>query len=121
MQRFGVGKKEMEFARLLWKQEKIRSGEVVRLCAEAFGWKKSTTYTILRRLCDRGLFQNEDSVVTPLITEEEYVVSVAEEMLNDKFDGSLPLFIGIVTKYYKLSEEDREKLRTIIEEATPTD
>lgn len=121
MQRFGIGKKEMDFARLLWQQGELRSGEVVRLCAEAFGWKKSTTYTCLRHLCELGLFQNVNCIVTPLITEEEYVVSVAEALLKDKFEGSLPVFIEIVTKHYKLSEEDRKKLRTIIEEAPTTD
>lgn len=121
MQRFGVGKKEMEFARLLWKTGEIRSGALVCLCAEKFKWKKSTTYTILRRLCERGLFQNVNSIVTPLMTEEEYVVSVAEAILNDKFDGSLPLFMEIVTRQYKLPEEDRKKLIEIIEAVTPTD
>ena len=121
MQRFGVGKKELEFARLLWKTGEIGSGALVRLCAEEFGWKKSTTYTVLRRLCERGLFQNVNSIVTPLITEEEYVVSVAEAILNDKFDGSLPMFMEIMTKHYKLSEDDRKKLAKIIEAVTPTD
>lgn len=121
MQRFGVGKKEMEFARLLWERGEVPSGETVRLCAEAFGWKKSTTYTCLRRLCERGLFQNVNCIVTPLMTEEEYVVSVAEELLKDKFDGSLPAFIETVTKYYALSEKDRDELRKIIEETPTTD
>jgi len=121
MQRFGAGKKETEFAKLLWEKGTMRSGEAVRLCADVFGWKKSTTYTFLRRLCERGIFQNVDSVVTPLMTEEEYCVSVAEAILKDKFDGSLPLFMEIMTKHYKLSEEDRKKLIAMIEEVTPTD
>ena len=115
MQRFGIGEMEMKMAKLLWDREGIGSGAVVKLCAEEFNWKKSTTYTMLRRLCEHGLFQNVNSVVTSVMSEEEYKAKVGAELINDKFDGSLPLFVASFTKHHKLSEKDRKELLAIIE------
>ena len=115
MQRFGIGEMEMKMARLLWDREGIGSGAVVKLCADEFGWKKSTTYTMLRRLCEHGLFQNVNSIVTSVMSEEEYKAKVGAEMINDKFDGSLPVFVAAFTKHNKLSEKDRKELLAIID------
>lgn len=117
MQRFGIGEMELKFARLLWEREGIGSGEAVKLCEKEFGWKKSTTYTMLRRLCEHGLFQNVRSIVTPLMSEEEYTAKVGEEMINDKFNGSLPVFVAAFTKHRGLSKKDKEELLAIIEDA----
>ncbi len=117
MQRFGIGEMEMKMAKLLWDREGIGSGAVVKLCAEEFGWKKSTTYTMLRRLCEHGLFQNVNSIVTSVMSEEEYKAKVGVELVNDKFDGSLPMFVAAFTKHRGLSKNDKEKLLSIIEKA----
>lgn len=114
MQRFGIGEMEMRMARLLWDREEIGSGAVVKLCADEFGWKKSTTYTMLRRLCERGLFQNVNSIVTPLVSEEQYIAKVGKDLLDDKFDGSLPMLVALYAKYYELSDKDRQELLPII-------
>lgn len=100
MQRFGIGDMELELARLLWEEKEIRSGKVVILCAEKFNWKKSTTYTMLRRLCEHGLFQNVDTIVTPLKSEEEYNADVVQELINDKFEGSYMKLQITYEKYY---------------------
>lgn len=117
MQRFGIGEMEMKMAKLLWDREGIGSGAVVKLCAEEFNWKKSTTYTMLRRLCEHGLFQNVNSIVTSVMSEEEYKAKIGEQMVDDKFDGSLPVFVASFTKHRGLSKADKEKLLAIINEA----
>lgn len=114
MQRYGIGEQEMKFARLLWDREGIGSGEVVKLCEKELGWKKSTTYTMLRRLCEHGLFQNVNSIVTSLMSEEEYKAKVGADMINDKFDGSLPGFVAAFTKHQGLSEKDKKELLDLI-------
>lgn len=115
MQRYGIGEKELAMARLLWDREGIGSGAVVTLCKEEFGWAKSTTYTMLRRLCDHGLFQNVNSVVTSVISEEDYRAKVATDLVNDKFNGSLPEFVGMVIKGKKLSKADKAELLKLVQ------
>lgn len=114
MQRFGIGEKEMEMAKLLWEREGIGSGAVVTLCREEFGWAKSTTYTMLRRLCEHGLFQNVNSIVTAVMTEEDYKAKVATDVVNDKFGGSLPAFVKTVLAGKKLTAADKKKLQEIL-------
>lgn len=103
-------------AKLLWDKEGIGSGEVVRLCAKEFGWKKSTTYTMLRRLCEHGLFKNVNSTVTSIVSEEQYIAKVAKDLVDDKFDGSLSAFLKMVVKYRGLLAEERKELRIILSE-----
>ncbi|MBQ8799683.1 MAG: BlaI/MecI/CopY family transcriptional regulator [Lachnospiraceae bacterium] len=115
MQRFGIGEMEMKMAKLLWEREGIGSGAVVTLCKEEFGWAKSTTYTMLRRLCEHGLFQNVKSVVTSVMSEDEYKAKMVSDLLDDKFDGSLLYFMTLYIKHNGLSQEDKELLREIIQ------
>lgn len=114
MQRFGIGERELKMARLLWDREGIGSGEVVKLCEKELNWKKSTTYTMLRRLCEHGLFQNVKSVVTSVMSEEEYLAKVGKELIDDKFGGSLSEFVLMFTKYQTLSDADRKELLDLI-------
>ena len=115
MQRYGIGEKELAMAKLLWDREGIGSGEVVKLCKEEFGWAKSTTYTMLRRLCEHGLFQNVNSVVTSIMKEDDYKAKVATDLVNDKFNGSLPEFVGTVIKSKKLSKADKAELLKLVQ------
>ena len=110
MQRFGIGEMEMKMAKLLWDREGIGSGAVVTLCKEEFGWAKSTTYTMLRRLCEHGLFQNEKSVVTAVMSEADYKAKVGRELVDDKFGGSISEFVRIYLKNNKLSDSDKKEL-----------
>lgn len=114
MQRFGIGEMELKMARLLWDREGIGSGAVVTLCKEEFGWAKSTTYTMLRRLCEHGLFKNENSIVTAVMTEDDYRAKVATELVNDKFEGSLPVFVKTVLLKKKLTAKEKKDLQNLL-------
>ncbi|MBQ9766986.1 MAG: BlaI/MecI/CopY family transcriptional regulator [Lachnospiraceae bacterium] len=114
MQRYGIGEQEFKMAKLLWEREGIGSGEVVKLCAEEFGWKKSTTYTMLRRLTEHGLFQNKESIVTSVMSEEQHKAKVAKDLIDDKFSGSIAELAAVVMKRYGISEEEREKLAEVL-------
>ena len=114
MQRFGIAEQEYKMAKLLWEREGIGSGAVVKLCAEELGWKKSTTYTMLHRLCEHGLFQNVNSIVTSVMSEEQYKADVGKRLIEDKFDGSMSQLVALIIEHYGLSDAEQEKLREII-------
>lgn len=110
-----LGAIEARFADLLWEKAPIPSGELVPLCQQEFGWKKSTTYTMLRRLCQRGLFQNENSLVTPLLTREEFYAQQSRRFVDETFDGSLPAFLAAFTSRKGLKEDEARELEKLIE------
>lgn len=116
MQRYGIGDQELKLAKLLWTNEGIGSGAVVTLCKDEFGWAKSTTYTMLRRICEHGLFQNKNSIVTAILSEEQYLARTAKEFLSDKFDASLTTFISIYTKHNRMSSKDKKALLELVSE-----
>ena len=114
MQRYGIGDQELKLAKLLWANEGIGSGTVVTLCKDEFGWAKSTTYTMLRRICEHGLFQNKNSIVTAKLSEEQYLARTAKEFLSDKFEGSLTSFVSIYAKHNHLSTKDIKTLTELV-------
>ncbi|MCX4326318.1 MAG: BlaI/MecI/CopY family transcriptional regulator [Lachnospiraceae bacterium] len=116
MAEYKLGEIEMKFAEIIWKNEPLPSNELVKLCAGELEWKKSTTYTILRRVCERGLFQNNNSIVTSLVSKEEYLSHQSEEFVDNTFAGSLPKFFAAFTKRKKLSEQEIMELQKIIED-----
>ena len=91
---YKLGEIEARFADLIWRHEPLTSGELVKLAQESLSWKKSTTYTVLRRLCEKGIFQNEGGQVTSLISREEFYAAQSEEFVNETFSGSLPAFLA---------------------------
>ena len=111
-----LGEVEMKFASLIWEREPITSGELVKLCEKELNWKKSTTYTCLKRLCEKGIFQNEDGIVTSIFSQEEFVAKQSEQFVEDTFKGSLPGFLAAVCSRKKLSKDEVEALKRIIEE-----
>lgn len=115
MQRYGIGDQELKLAWLLWANEGIGSGAVVSLCKDEFGWAKSTTYTMLRRICEHGLFQNQNSIVTALLSEEQYLARTVE-FLSDKFNGSLTSFVSIYAKHNRVSSKDKKALLELVSE-----
>lgn len=117
MKDYRLGEIEMRFAEIIWQNEPLSSGELVKLCEEKLNWKKSTTYTILHRVCDRELFQNENSIVTSLVSKEEFLAAQSEKFLEDAFEGSLPRFLAAFTTRNKLSEKEIQELQKIIEES----
>ena len=107
---------ESRFVELIWEKEPIASGELVTLCEKELDWKKSTTYTVLRRLCQKGILQNQDAVVTSLIKKEEYMALRSEQMLADEFDGSLPQFVAAFMSRKKLSRKQISEIQKLIDE-----
>lgn len=118
MEEYKLGMMEQRFADLIWENVPIASGDLVRLCEKEFGWKKSTTYTMLRRLCERGLFGNEGSIVRALMTREEFDGLQSEKFVEEKFEGSLPKFLAAFTMRNKLSDRDIAELKSLIDENT---
>lgn len=110
-----LSESELSFARLIWEREPIKSGELAALCAERFGWKKSTAYTVLKNLCNAGIFKNEKSVVTSLVSKEQYEEQESAQIVEERFDGSLSRFVTAFTRKQKLSREQLEELKRIIE------
>lgn len=109
-----LGKMEARFAQIIWDNEPVSSGELVKLCREQLEWKKSTTYTMLRRLCQRGVAQNQDGVVTALLSRREVEGMQSEEFLKETFQGSLPRFLAAFTSRVSLSDQEIEELERII-------
>ena len=105
-----------KFADIIWNNEPLGSGELVKLCKEQLDWKKSTTYTVLKKLCDRGIFQNESGTVSSVISKEEYQAIQSEEIVDDTFQGSLPAFIAAFTKKRKLSEKEIAEIKKMIDD-----
>ena len=111
MEDYKLGAMETRFAELIWQRAPISSGELVKLCEKELGWKKSTTYTMLRRLCQRGIFQNQNGAVTALLSEREFHALQSEKFVEETFDGSLPQFLAAFTTRKKLSDREIEALQ----------
>ena len=110
-----LGAVESRFADLVWEHAPLGSGELVKLCEKELNWKKPTTYTVLRKLCERGLFQNVGGVVSPLMSREDYYARQSEEFVAETFGGSLPGFVAAFTQRKKLSPEEAAEIRKLIE------
>ena len=106
MEQFKLGEMEQKFADIIWECQPISSGELVKICETKLSWKKSTTYTMLKRLCQRNIFENKNGVVISLMSKEDFSVSQGEEFLNESFSGSLPMFLTAFTKRKKMSEKE---------------
>lgn len=113
---YKLAEQESKFADLIWDHEPINSTELVRLSAEVMNWKKSTTYTILRRLCRRGIFKNENAVVTAIVDREEFYARQSRRYVQETFDGSLPKFITSFIGGKKLSKKQAEELLHLIDQ-----
>ena len=112
---YHLGEVEMRFAELIWENEPLSSGELVKLCADALGWKKSTTYTVLKKLCEKGFFKNEGGTVSSLISEKEMRSRDSREFVENSFGGSLPAFLAAFASGRKLSEEEVADIRRLID------
>ena len=116
MPQYRLGEVETAFANLIWDNEPLTSSRLVELCAAELSWKKSTTYTVLRRLCQKGVFQNEGGVVTARIGREEFAARQSEEFVDQAFDGSLPRFLAAFASRKRLSGEEIAELQKLIDE-----
>lgn len=107
---------EYRFCLILWENEPIQSAQLAKLCKERLGWARTTTYTIIHRLSERGVLKNENAIVTSLIKKEEVQLREMNEMMETTFEGSLPAFVAAFARRQKLSDEDVEALRLLIEQ-----
>ena len=115
MSEMKLGAVEARFADIIWKNEPLPSNHLAKLAEQELSWKKSTTYTILKRLCDRGIFQNQSGTVSSLVSREEFYALQSEKFVNDTFDGSLPAFVAAFGTRKKLSSAEIEQLQNLIE------
>ena len=109
-----LGVMEERLAQLIWDHAPLPSGQLVALCSDAFQWKKSTTYTMLRRLCQQSLFENQDGQVRPLMSREDFLALQSQDFVKETFGGSLPHFLAAFTSRTKLSSEEIESLEQMI-------
>lgn len=106
---------EYRFCLILWENEPIRSTELAKLCKEKLDWSKTTTYTVIKRLSDRGVIKSENAIVTSIVSKEEAQLSELEELVEKKFEGSLPAFIAAFGHRQQLSDAEIAEIRRIIE------
>ncbi|MBE6853691.1 MAG: BlaI/MecI/CopY family transcriptional regulator [Ruminococcus sp.] len=116
MSDYQMGAAESRFADIIWDNEPVSSAELCRQSSELFKWKKSTTYTVLKRLCDKGLFQNNKGTVTSLVSKQEFYSVRSERFVDETFSGSLPAFLTAFTSRKSLTSEEVDYLRSMIAE-----
>ena len=110
-----VFESEYRFCLILWEHEPIKSSELVNLCKEQMGWKPTTTYTVIKRLSERGVLKNENTIVSSLVSKDEIQASEINEMVEKTFEGSLPAFIAAFTKHQKISEKEIDEVQKMID------
>ena len=110
-----VFESEYRFCLILWEHEPIKSSELVNLCRDQLGWKPTTTYTVIKRLSERGVLKNENTIVSSLVTKDEVQAAEINEMVEKTFEGSLPAFVAAFTKHQKLSEEEIDAVQAMID------
>ena len=111
-----MGAVESRFADLIWQNEPITAAELAKRATELLDWKKTTSYTVLKRLCDKGIFKNESGVVTALLSRADYYAMQSEKFVEERFEGSLPVFLAAFTSRKSLTEQELDALRRMIDE-----
>ncbi|MCR4929655.1 MAG: BlaI/MecI/CopY family transcriptional regulator [Lachnospiraceae bacterium] len=111
-----LGVVQERFADIVWDNEPVASGELVKICEKELEWKKSTTYTVLRKLCEKGLFKNEDGIVTSLISKEEFYSAKSKQIVEDSYSGSLPAFVAAFISNKKLTAKEADEIQKMIDE-----
>ena len=114
---FKLGVVESRFADIIWCNEPLHSRELVKLCEQELSWNRSTTYTVLRKLCERGIFKNEGGTVSSVLSRQEFYAVQSEQFVDEAFDGSLPAFIAAFTQRKALSPEEATEIRRMIDTA----
>ena len=115
MNEIRLGVIESKFADIVWERAPFSTAELIKICELEFNWKRTTTYTVLKRLSERGIFKNDNGTVTVLISKDEFYSMQSEKVVNESFGGSLPAFVAAFTSRQNLSEDDIAELRSIID------
>ena len=116
MDKIKIGDGEIKIMEYIWERDSIKAGEIVQLAQKDHGWSKNTTYTMLKRLCERGLFQNNGGEITPLKSREEFHTEQGEQFFNQSFSGSLPQFVAAFMKSKRLKPKEMEEIVRLIQE-----
>ena len=116
MSEMRLGLVESKFADIIWENEPITTAKLVEICLKELNWKRTTTYTVLKRLCERGIFQTVNSTVTSVISKDDFFSVQSERFVNETFGGSLPAFMAAFTKNKKLSSEEIAEIRKMIDD-----
>ncbi len=112
---FELGAVQERFADLVWSNEPIGSGDLVKICEKELRWKKPTTYTVLRKLCEKGLLRNENGVVSSLVSREEFYAAKSEQVIKESFSGSLPAFVAAFVSHKNLTAQEAEDIQKMID------
>ena len=112
---YNLSERETELAEIIWDKEPIKSSNIVKICFDKFDWKKSTTYTMLRRIENKGVIINDNGIVRSLISKEDYYAELSKQYLEENFEGSLPKFIAAFTKKERLSKSEIKEIEKMIE------
>lgn len=116
--KYHLAETEAKFAELIWQHEPISSPELVKLCEQELSWKKSTTYTVLKKLCERGIFRNDNTIVSSIIKKEQFYEGLSRQYVEESFSGSLPLFLTAFFGGKKLTAAEAEELKSYIDAYT---
>ena len=117
MQEIQLGTIELKFADMIWQHAPVTSSELVKLSSKEFNWKRTTTHTVIHRLCDKGLFCNDNGVINTVISRQEFYANHSKKYVEQTFNGSLPAFIAAFTKNNSLTAKEADEIRKIIDEA----
>lgn len=110
-----IHESEYRFCLIMWEHEPVAAVKLVKLCQEQLGWKRTTTYTVIKRLCERGVLQNESGIVTSLVSKEEAQACEIDELVEKKFQGSLPAFIAAFTRRKDISDDELDEVQRMID------
>ncbi len=110
-----VFESEYRFCLILWEHTPVKSGDLVKLCKEQLGWKSTTTYTVIKRLSERGVLKNENSVVTALVTKDQVQAAEIDELVEKKFEGSMPAFVAAFTRHQKITAQEIDEIQQMID------
>lgn len=110
-----LGAVETRFAEIIWANEPVTTGQLVRICAEELEWKRTTTYTVLKKLSEKGIFKTENSIVTSVISKQEFEAMQSEQFVEETFKGSLPAFLAAFGTRKKLSDKEIDEMKILIE------
>lgn len=112
---FEIGAVQERFADIVWANEPVGSGELVKICERELNWKKSTTYTVLRKLCEKGLLKNENGIVSSIVSREAFYSAKSEQIIEESFEGSLPSFVAAFISRKNLTSEEAEEIQKMID------
>ena len=106
---------EKRFAEIIWSNSPVSTRKLTEICENEFGWKRTTTYTMLKRLCERGIFENQNGTVVTVITKDDFVLGQSQEFLNQAFDGNLPMFLTLFSKNKRLSQQEIDEIQQMLD------